>query len=138
MSEDADVPGAERRVDSNVKRPTITFVNIRFGTLRGPGVPLRGHGVVLTYLGLCCRRRRIIVCDSEPRCSVQHVSLARHLPSFFRLGITTASGLLWLSEIIEEYSRTSKTVGIRATYVCKTRLNHVEHPADTCSFHLRR
>jgi hypothetical protein len=28
-----------------------------------------------------------------------------------------ASGLLWLSEIIEEHSRTSKLVGIRSTYV---------------------
>lgn len=28
-----------------------------------------------------------------------------------------ASGLLWLSEIIEEHSRTSKTIGVRGTYV---------------------
>ncbi|KAF8312698.1 DUF396-domain-containing protein [Clavulina sp. PMI_390] len=30
--------------------------------------------------------------------------------------LSLASGLLWLSEIIEEHSRTSKVVGIRATY----------------------
>lgn len=35
----------------------------------------------------------------------------------FLLNLNAASGLLWLSEIIEEHSRTSKLVGVRATYV---------------------
>lgn len=33
------------------------------------------------------------------------------------LNLHVASGLLWLSEVIEEHSRTSKLVGVRATYV---------------------
>jgi hypothetical protein len=33
------------------------------------------------------------------------------------LNLNVASGLLWLSEVIEEHSRTSKLVGVRATYV---------------------
>jgi synaptojanin len=31
---------------------------------------------------------------------------------------TTASGLLWLSELIEEHSRIAKTVGKKGIYVC--------------------
>jgi hypothetical protein len=50
----------------------------------------------------------------------------------FILNLNAASGLLWLSEIIEEHSRTSKLVGVRATYVRVLLHCHISQCPDLC------
>lgn len=45
--------------------------------------------------------------------------------AFVFVTLSLASGLLYVAEVIEEYSRTAKLIGRRTTYV---RLQSLEHP----------
>ena len=84
----------------------------------------QGHALTL-LVQLCRRRGRVHLCDIITWCvmnSTVHTSDDECQAS--------ASGLLWLSELIEEHSRLAKTLGERSIYVsishsgscCKNRL----------------
>ena len=73
---------------------------------------------------LCRRRCRIYFCDIITR----YVAALLLGPTCDERRLS-ASGLLWLSELIEEHSRLAKTIGERSIYVSALRLNQ-------CCIHL--
>jgi hypothetical protein len=72
-----------------------------------------GNGTVV-YLELLCSNRCVPVCDIELRYSILLTPSTCPADIAF---ISTASGLLWAAELIEEHSRIAKTIGQRVIWV---------------------
>lgn len=86
-----------------------------------------------------CRRCGLPFRDPQPGCVRHARAKLDHSPAtassrsffFFHLSLLTytASGLLWIAEVIEEHSRLAKTVGRRSIYVSwPTKRFHVPPP----------